>query len=379
MHYIGAEEIEAVRRVIESGRFMRYRGGEGGFTEQFENALCRKTGVKHALAVNSGTSALIAGLVGLGIGPGDEVIVPAYTWVATALAPLAVGAVPVLAEVNESLTIDPEDIRRKITPYTKAIIPVHMNNLQCDMDSIMRIANEYSLKVLEDACQAVGVTYRGKHLGSIGDAGAFSFNTFKNITCGEGGALLTNDDVINERALIYHDTGAYTRSHASQVKHPFFAGVNYRVSEIQGAILGVQLERLDDFMKGLRKRCALAESVLSGSDSFGISPHNDIENAVSLSIVFEDRKSALEFAEKSGMHPQIDSGRHVYSNWEPLMKKQVFHEKMDPYKWANRDMEYSKDMCPRTLDILGRSFVIGFGFDEPLMELEKKFDSMIKQ
>ncbi|MFA5206883.1 MAG: aminotransferase class I/II-fold pyridoxal phosphate-dependent enzyme, partial [Lentisphaeria bacterium] len=192
MYDIGQAEIEAVIKVITSKQFMRYRGGEGGYTEQFEKALQDKFQVRHALTVNSGTSALIGALAAMGIGPGDEVIVPAYTWVATAMAPLAVGAVPVMADIDESLTIDPEDIGRKITPYTKAIIPVHMINQPCDMDAIMAIAKKHHLLVCEDACQACGVSYKGKRVGTIGHTGALSFNQFKNITCGEGGAVLTN-------------------------------------------------------------------------------------------------------------------------------------------------------------------------------------------
>jgi len=176
MPRVGAMELITLSRVIASGQLLRYRGGEHGFTTQFEKDLTKKLGVKHALTVNSGTSALVSALAAAGIGPGDEVLVPAYTWVATAIAPLAVGAVPILVDVNESLTIDPEDIKRKITPYTKAIIPVHMLNLVCDMDAITAIAKQHRLQVIEDACQAVGVTYKGRRVGTIGEVGAFSFN-----------------------------------------------------------------------------------------------------------------------------------------------------------------------------------------------------------
>ena len=158
MPRVGFREWIAVSRVIARGQLLRYRGGEDGFTTRFEAQLCKKIGVKHALTVNSGTSALISALVAAGIGPGDEVLVPAYTWVATAAAPLAVGAVPVLVDVDESLTIDPEDIKRKITPYTKAIIPVHMLNLVCNMDAITAIAAQHRLLVIEDACQAVVIS-----------------------------------------------------------------------------------------------------------------------------------------------------------------------------------------------------------------------------
>lgn len=372
MHDIGIEEIQAVTKVIENKQFMRYRGGEGGFTETFEKNLCEKMNVKHALTTNSGTSALTAALAALEIGPGDEVIVPAYTWVASALAPVAVGAVPIMAEINETLTIDPEDIKKKITPYTKAIIPVHMRNLPCDMDAIMKIAEEHNLKVVEDACQAVGGMYKGRRLGAIGHVGAFSFNMFKNMTCGEGGALLTNNDKVYERALIFHDTGAYSRNYASEMTEPFFAGWNLRVSEIQGALLGVQLTKVDGFLDGLRERAKVMRSILSDSKTFTVAPHNDPASAAATSITFDTQEAAEAAEEKCGPTLLKSAGRHIYTNWEPVMKQQVFHEKMNPYKWANREIKYSGDMCPKTLDILSRSIAMDTSYDAPLEDIKAK-------
>src|SRR4051795_9116390 len=148
MPRVGVRELATLGRVVASGQLLRYRGGEQGFTTRFETQLAEKLGVKHVLTVNSGTSALISALAAAGIGPGDEVLVPAYTWVSSAIAPLAVGAVPIIVDVDESLTIDPEDIKRKITPYTKAIIPVHMLNLVCNMDAIMAVAKQHGLLVI---------------------------------------------------------------------------------------------------------------------------------------------------------------------------------------------------------------------------------------
>jgi dTDP-4-amino-4,6-dideoxygalactose transaminase len=227
MYIIGKEEIGAIKQVIESGQLFRYRGGEGGETDKFEKEWSEKIGIKHTLAVTSGTAALICGMVGMGIGPGDEVIVPGYTFMSTALAPLAVGAVPIIAEIDESLTFDPKDLEKRITPRTKAVIPVHMVGLPCNMDAIMQIAKKHNLMVLEDACQSVGGSYKGKRLGSIGHAGVFSFNQYKTITCGEGGALVTNDGDIYDRALIHHDGGCVFRDHAAEIRPPFFAGWNF--------------------------------------------------------------------------------------------------------------------------------------------------------
>ena len=371
MHRMGKEEIQAVTKVIASQQFMRYRGGENGCVVHFEKDLCEKIGVKHALTVNSGTSALICAMVGLGLGPGDEVIVPAFTWVATALAPLGAGAVPVLAEVDETLMIDPADIERKITKYTKAIIPVHMSNLVCNMDAIMRIARKHNLLVCEDACQAVGLTYKGRRVGSIGHANAFSFNQFKNITSGEGGASLTNDDRVFERMRIYHDTGAYTRASTCKVKVPFFAGQNYRATEIMGAMLGVQLGRLDGILRGLRERRAVLAEILSKSKRFKLSPHNDPANAAALTIQFASEPEARAFSkEQPGrVSVAVDSGRHVYPNWLPLMNQGTFHPKMNPYAWAKRKIAYTADMCPRTLAILGRTCTVPFAYNLPMAEV----------
>ncbi|MCC6443343.1 MAG: DegT/DnrJ/EryC1/StrS family aminotransferase [Armatimonadetes bacterium] len=368
MYLMGQEEIEAVGEVIESAQFMRYRGGEGGYTERFERALCAKVGVEHAVTVTSGTAALICALVGLGIGPGDEVIVPAYTWVASALAPLAVGAVPILADVDETLTLDPADLERKITPYTRAVVPVHMCGFPCHMDAIMAIAAKHHLAVCEDACQAVGGAYKGKMLTSIGQAGAYSFNQFKNITCGEGGAVLTSDPLVYERAMIYHDCGCFTRSHADRIQSPFFAGSNFRVSEIQGAILGVQLTRLDGILRRLRERKAAMLDILSGAKALSPNPSNDIEGdcGTTLPLLFDTEAEAKLFAEKHGLGRPIETGRHVYTNWEPLMKQQVVHPKMNPYEWAHREIRYADDMCARTLELLSRTVYVGVPFEEAL-------------
>ena len=371
MHIIGKEEILEVAKVLKNAQFMRYRGGENGYVEHFEKDLCAKIGVQHALTVNSGTSALICAMVGLGLGPGDEVLVPAYTWMATAFGPLGAGAVPVLVDVDESLMMDPVDIERKINKYTRAIIPVHMANMVCNMDAIMAIARKHNLLVCEDACQAIGLTYKGKRTGSIGHVGAFSFNQFKNITCGEGGAIVTNNEVAIERMRIYHDTGAYTRASTSKVKIPFFAGQNYRASEIMGAILGVQLGRLDGILQKLRVRRAALVEILSKSKRFKVGPHNDPADAVGLTIQFENEQEARQVAQqnKDCMSIVLDSGRHVYTNWEPLLNQGVFHPAMNPYKWAKRKITYREDSCRKTLGILARTAQISYRYNMPMSEV----------
>jgi dTDP-4-amino-4,6-dideoxygalactose transaminase len=367
MPRVGVREMVTLGRVIARGQLLRYRGGEDGFTTKFEAQLSKKIGVKHTLTVNSGTSALISALVGAGIGPGDEVLVPAYTWVATAAAPLAVGAVPVLVDVDETLTMDAADIERKITPYTKAIMPVHMLNLVCNMDAITEVARRHKLLVIEDACQAVGLTYKGRRVGSIGDAGAFSFNQYKNLNSGEGGAVLTNNDHYFARARMYHDVGSYTRQYEFESNEPYFAGVNFRVSELTGAVLYAQLPRLDPMIHRLKVRRKVLADALSRGKTMRVSPHNDPENAAGLSIIFDRATDAEAFAKgRRGVERLIDTGRHVYTNWIPVLTRRTFDERMNPYRWAKREIEYEPNMCQRTLDILQRTCRISLGAQFPL-------------
>jgi dTDP-4-amino-4,6-dideoxygalactose transaminase len=378
MPRVGVRELATLGRVVASGQLLRYRGGEQGFTTRFENQFAEKLGVKHLLTVNSGTSALISALAAAGIGPGDEVLVPAYTWVSSAIAPLAVGAVPIIVDVDETLTIDPEDIKRKITPYTKAIIPVHMLNLVCNMDAIMAVAKQHGLLVIEDACQAVGVTYRGRRVGTIGDAGAFSFNQYKNLNSGEGGAVLTNDDRLFTRARMYHDVGSYTREYEFENNEPVFAGQNFRVSELTGAVLYAQLPRLDPLLRRLRTRHTVMTKHLARSSKLRISPHNDPENAVGLSVIFDRPEKARAFAELAGVERLSDTGRHVYTNWIPVLTQRTFHERMNPYRWANREITYSADMCHRTLDILARTCRVSLGAQYPLAMMQIRARMLVK-
>jgi dTDP-4-amino-4,6-dideoxygalactose transaminase len=189
MYIAGEEEIEAIARIIRSGALFRYR--ENSECERFETRYAAHLGVPEFALAASGTYGLAAGLIGLGIGPGDEVLVPAHTYMATATAVLSVGAIPVIVDVDETITIDPAALRDAIGPHTRAVIPVHMWGAACNMDAIMAIAAERDLLVLEDVCQGIGGAYEGRKLGSIGHAGAFSFNYFKNMTGGEGGGIAT--------------------------------------------------------------------------------------------------------------------------------------------------------------------------------------------
>ena len=373
MARIGLREFTALARVMADGRLLRYGKGARGQTERFEHDFAARMGVDHVLTVNSGTSALIAALAAAGVGPGDEVLVPAYTWVSTAIAPLAVGAVPVLVNIDESLTIAPAAIEAAITPWTKAILPVHMLNLPCDMDAIMGIAKAHDLVVVEDACQAIGVTYKGRRLGSIGDLGAMSFNHHKNMTAGEGGAVLTSDDRLHVRAQMYHDPGNFIRG-LKATEEPVFSAMNLRVSELTGAMLNAQLPRLDPLMRRLRKRHGLMAQAFDGARGCRVSPHNDPDNAVGLSVIFDRAEDAQAFGGIAGAERLLDTDRHVFRNWEAVLSRRSFHPKMDPYAWANREIAHRVEDYARTLDILARTCRVALGAQYPLpvMQLRRR-------
>lgn len=369
MPNIGLREWWAAGQAILSGNVYRYKDG-AHFSEDFERRLAATIGSEYALAVNSGTAALVCALAAAGIGPGDEVLVPAYTWMATAAAPVMVGAVPVLVDIDETLTIDPADIERKITPHTKAIIPVHMINLPCDMDRVMAIAKKHNLLVIEDACQAVGVRYKQGYCGAIGDAGAFSFNSYKNMNIGEGGALVTNEGAIYARARNYHDLGAPIRGHEETFNQAGFVGHNMRVTELQTAMLGVQLSKLMPMMERLKSRRAAMAQVFE-ANGLRLAPHNDPENAVSLVVLFDTAAQAIAFAQRPNVTRIMDSSKHIYTNWEAILAKRTFHEKMNPWNWAHRQIEYTPETCARSLDILSRACRVALGqrFPVPLVRI----------
>ncbi len=372
----GLAEWIAAGRAIASKNLLRY-GNPDGFTFRFEKRFGAHVGAKHVLTVQSGTGALQAALAAAGIGPGDEVIVPAYTWMATAAAPVMVGAVPVMADINESLTIDPADIERKITPFTRAIIPVHMINAPCDMDAIMKIAKKHNLLVIEDSCQAVGVAYKDRFTGAIGDAGAYSFNQFKNINIGEGGAIVTNSDKIFARARNYHDLGTFVRGHGETYNEPTFIGGNMRTTEIAGAMLDVQLSKLKPMLSKFAARRAAVLPMLEGDRRFRVSPHNSPENAMTLTILFDRREDAAVFGKLPGAYCLHDNSKHVYTNWEPILSKRTFHPKMDPWAWAKRDIEYTPDMCARSLDILSRTCRISLEGRAPLPLFKRRVAKLL--
>jgi dTDP-4-amino-4,6-dideoxygalactose transaminase len=382
---IGEKEIEAVARVIRGKQLFRYgerKAGKPSECVKFEQSLAAAMGTEHALVVTSGTAALMCGLAGLGIGPGDEIIIPAYTFMASALAPLSLGAIPVLAEIDDSLTMDPGDAAAKITPRTKAIMPVHMCGFPANMNAIMKLARRHSIPVLEDACQADGGSYRGKRLGAIGNAGAYSFNYYKNMTSGEGGAVVTNDKVCYERALIFHDGGCVFRPRSHELGVPFFAGSNFRMNEILAAILRVQLRRLDGMLARTRARKQTLLSGIAGHPRLRPIRSNDSEGdcGTTVGLRFPSESEARAFISRLGERgvtasTPIDSDRHVYCNWEPVMERRgSYHPKLDAFRRpenAETCPEYQRDMCPRTLEVLRTTVFIPITLQQTMAEVRR--------
>lgn len=381
MFRIGREEIAEITKVIENKDLFKINNGLQE-SKQVEEKLKNIFGVDYPIFLSSGHAGLTSALTAAGIGPGDEVIVPAYTYIATAMAVVSAGAIPIIAEVDETLTIDVEDAKKKISKHTKAIIPVHINGFPCNMDNIIDLAKEHNLYVIEDACQSVGGSYKGKRLGTIGDAGAFSFNYFKIISCGEGGALLTNNREIFERALIYQDSSAvaYFGDQLSDFSTPCFCGEEYRSNELCAAVINVQLNRLDDILKDLRKNKSYIISALK--DVCAFVPSHDVKGdcSTNLSFFFETEKEARAFAANENIKGTviIDRSKHIYRDWAPIIEKRgAFNPLMDPFKMeANKDIvpDYHADMCPKTLDLLSRTVDLAINPDDTKEILDQKIE-----
>jgi len=287
---IGEEEIRAVEAVLRSQSLYRFYGPDfKDVTGAFETELARYEARKYALGLTSGTAALHTALVALGVGSGDEVILPTYAWVACPDAVVAAGGTPVLADIDDSMTIDPHDVERRIAKKTKAIMAVHARGVPCDLNSLRKIAEEHSIPLVEDVAQGAGATYRGKKLGSYGEIGTFSFQLNKMITAGEGGALVVDDRTVYEKCVMFHDIGTPYRQFSGQgVKFEIepFPGVNYRMNEITAAILREQLKKMDGVVSRIRERNARVKEGISGIRGIRFRRSNDEQGESGISLVF---------------------------------------------------------------------------------------------
>ena len=372
---IGEDEKKEVMEVLENKYLFRYYGPSNmpSKVRAFENAFKEKMGSPYALATSSCTGALISSLVACGVGPGDEVLVTGYTFFASCASIVAAKAMPVICEVDETLTIDPADIEKKITPATKAIVAVHMRGVPCNMDAIMEIAKKHNLKVIEDCAQAVGATYKGKYCGTFGDCGCFSFQYHKTITAGEGGMILCKDARIYDRACSYHDTAACWRPDRfaeQRFEGELFCGSNFRMGELAGAVMCAQLRKLDGLNALMRDHQKRIINQIKDTKGIKVRPCNDPEGDTGICLMFyldssEKVGPFCEALQAEGVNAAgvFNSGIpdwHIYAHWKHVLQKKASNEICCPWdcpyheKKGAAPVEYAEDMNPKTLEYLGR-------------------------
>jgi Predicted pyridoxal phosphate-dependent enzyme apparently involved in regulation of cell wall biogenesis len=368
-YLFGDEERKELLDVMESGYLFRYGSEDDkSFKHKvvtFEKEFAEYVGAKYCVATSSGTGSLMCCLAALGIGPGDEVIVPGYTFIASISSIILSKAIPVLAEIDESLTIDPRDIKKKITKKTKAIMPVHMLGNPCDMDKIMEIAREHKLYVIEDCCQAGGAVYKGKKVGTIGHIAAFSLNIFKTITAGDGGAVVTNDEMLFERAFGFHDQGHKPNRMGVEVGNRSIVGMNMRMNELTGAVALAQLRKIDKIIDTLKEKKSRLKQQVAGIPGIGFRKLNDEKGECStlMTLLFKDKTTADKFCAQIGSKTISHSGWHVYNNMEQILEKKTSTDFNCPYACAEygQEVRYWKHMLPNTDDILERAVNISVG------------------
>src|SRR5262245_52591253 len=380
MELIGEEEIQEVLEVLRGGYLYRYGISHGdevdprfkGKVLQVEQEIAKMSQVRYAVAVNSGTSALLAAMVGLGIGPGDEVIVPGFTFVASISSIVYTGAVPVLAEIDRTFNLDPKDVKAKLTPRTKAIMVVHMMGNPARLNELKAIADEHDLYLIEDCCQAFGASYQGRPIGSIGQVGAFSFNVSKTITSVVRGMVISDNEELYKRAFAFHDQGhAPLRAGVEIGKRPFL-GLDFRYTELQAALLLAQLRKLPkliDRMQTNKRRFKSLIADLPGLEFREIlDPEEEI--ATMLTVVLPTAEVAEKIALALGSKVVAKAGWHVYSNMEHVLEQRMatplccsFH--CPHYTNQGGQMRYWKGMLPQTDELLARAINISIGVSDP--------------
>ena len=362
---LGREEADAVAAVVASRSLFRYQGGhETGAVAAFERAACRVLGSTFGVGVANGTAALRCALAALGVGHGDEVIVPAFTFIATVNAVVAAGAVPVFAEVDDTLGLDPADLERHINERTAAVIVVHLENVAADLDALLPIAGRHDIAVIEDTAQAFGATYHGRPLGTFGALGAYSLQQDKNITAGEGGFVVTDDEHLYLRATRYSDQGgqfvtSYMSERGDELTEPF-AGENLRMGELAGAVAGVQLQRLPEILQRMRANKARILDTIGAVPGLVRRrlPDPDGDGGSSITWFLRDAATAKRFAallrDEGVPAAQMYRGRPVYLNPAVLARRTAAGH-------YPTDREYGPGLCPQTEALVGRSLIVPVG------------------
>jgi len=349
--------------VLESGHLSRYGSlddpGFGHKVYSLEQEFAALCGARHAVATSSGTGSLLISLLALGIGPGDEVLVPGFTYVASIGAIVHTRATPVLVEVDESLTMDPADVRAKITDRTRAIMPVHMLGNPCDMAALRQIADEHGLFIVEDCAQAGGATFRGKRVGTFGEYGVFSLNRYKMMAAGDGGIIVTDDQRLYERAFALHDQGhTPLRDGMKEAGPRSLIGLNFKMNELTGAVALAQTRKLDWMLETLREKKAELKAQLPVIDGMGFRTINDVEGecATLLTLLFDTREQAEAVAAKLGGRTVGSSGWHIYHRMDQIVEHKTSAEDWSPPARFRRAGD-----LPRTDDILARAVNLSVG------------------
>ena len=358
---------------LRGPHLFRYYNPRPSKVAEAEKRFGKFIGVKHCLAVNSCTSALISAMRALGIGMGDEVIVPAYTFFATAATIGACNAIPVIADVDDTLTLDPRDVERKITRRTKAIAVVHMRGMPAQMDKLTAVARKHKVAIIEDVAQAAGGSYKGRMLGSIGTMGCFSFDYYKVLNSGEGGFVTTNDVWLYTRAQSWHDCAACWRPDrygAERREGELFCGENYRMSELQGAVAVAQIRKAARMLKRYRtnkRRIVKALRLPRGVRLQRVAdPEGDIGVCLALFLPdVEKTRWALEAMQAEGVpagavYDKNVKDWHIYSNWEHVLDQKSVAPDGLPWSGVKKSQlpKYRRDMCPNCLDYLSRAIMV---------------------
>ncbi len=387
----GAQERKEVNDVLETGILMRYGfdGPRKGIwkAKELEQEICNTFGVAHAQLLSSGTAALTTAMAALGIGAGDEVIMPTFTFVASIEAVLSVGAIPVPVDIDETLTLNPAAVEEAITAKTKAIMPVHMCGSMAQLDELKDICARHKLLLLEDACQAIGGTYRGKHLGSIGDAGTFSFDFVKLITCAEGGVVLTNNEETYNKCDQYTDHG---HDHKGKDRgadlHPYL-GYNYRISELHAAVGLAQVRRLPEFLEIQKRNHDIIFDQLRDIEglTFRIIPDEAGNTGSFLSFFLpteEMARQAIEGLQAAGLGGHFywyDNNWHYIRKWQHLQSGSWMHR--FPEEQKKQVLHFANQAFPVSDAIMGRcisSLMSLLWTEEQAAERGQKIASVLK-
>lgn len=383
----GEEEKKEVMDVMETGVLMRYNFDverKGVFkVRQFEQEFAAYHGAGHALGVTSGSAALKVALTALDVGPGDEVIVPAFTFLATYEAVLEVGAVPVMADIDETLNLDPEEIDRKKTKYTKAVIPVHMCGAPARIDALLEATRRNGLLLLEDNAQGCGGSFNGKKLGTFGNMGIFSFDYYKTMTTGEGGMVLTDDRELYERADWYHDHGHDHVGQNRAAEGRSILGFNYRMNELQGALGLAQFRKIDYIIAEQRKNKAALKEIFAGVKGLRFremaDPQGDTATFFGFNLPDEGARKRFQKAlSEEGVDTVCwkDNRWHYVPNWEHFLAQSTASSKKYPFRdpGYKGKFSYGRDMIPKAEDILGRTLFMGV----PIRMPEGRLDTVRK-